>query len=56
MKVLVWDESLRIPDSYHENRPLVAELKFKMSQNGRFFMFLISSLPPEGGFQMSVHF
>ena len=30
-----------------EKRPLVAELKFKMSQNGRFLMFSISALPPD---------
>ena len=31
-------------------------MKLKMSQNGQFFMFLISALPPEGAFQMSTHF
>ena len=36
--------------------PLVAELKLKMSQNGQFWMFSISALPPEGAFQISVHF
>ena len=36
--------------------PLVAELKLQMSQNGQFFMFSISALPPVGAFQMSVHF
>ncbi len=36
-------------------RPLVAELKFKASENEQFVMFLISALPPEGTFQMSVH-
>ncbi len=39
-----------------ENYPLVAELKLKMSQNGLFFMFSISALPPEGAFQMLTHF
>ena len=34
---------------------LVAELKLTMLQNGRFFMFSISALPPEGAFQMSTH-
>ncbi len=28
-----------------DNHPLVLELKFKMSKNGRFFMFSISALP-----------
>ncbi len=38
-----------------ENRPLVAELKVKMTQNQQFFMFSISALPQEGSFQMSIH-
>ena len=39
-----------------ENCPLVEELKFKMSHNERIFIFVISALPPEGGFEMSIHF
>ena len=42
--------------STFEKCPLAAELKLKMSQNGRFFMFSISALPPEGAFQMSTLF
>ncbi len=34
-------------------RPLVAELKLKMSP---FFMLSISTLPPEGTYQMFTHF
>ncbi len=37
-------------------RILVAELKLKTSQLEQFFMFLISALPPEGAFQMFIHF
>ena len=39
-----------------EKRSLVSELKLKVSQNGLFFMFSISALPPESTFQMSIHF
>ncbi len=42
--------------STFEKCPLVAELKLKMSQNGRFFMFSISALPPKDAFQMSTHY
>ncbi len=42
--------------STFENCPLMAELKFKKSQNERFFIFSISARPPEGCFQMSIHF
>ncbi len=34
-----------------EKRPLVAELKLKMSQIALFFMFSISVLPTQGAFQ-----
>ena len=37
-------------------RPLVAELKFRMSQYGRFSMFSLSALPPEGTFLMLIRF
>ncbi len=33
-----------------EKRPLVAELKLKMSQTEQFFLFSVSALPPEGAF------
>ena len=33
-----------------------AELKYEMSQIERFFMFSISGCPPEGAFQMLIHF
>ena len=37
-----------------EKRPLVTELKLKMSQIEQFSMFSISVLPPESAFQMSI--
>ncbi len=39
-----------------EKRPLVAELKFKMSQIELFFIHSISALPPEGAFQILIQF
>ncbi len=39
-----------------KNRPLVVELRLKMSRNGQFVMFLISALSPKGAFQISTHF
>ncbi len=39
-----------------EKHPLVAELKLKISHIALFFMFSISALPPDGAFQMFIHF
>ncbi len=38
------------------HKPIVAELKLKMSQLEQFFMISISALPSEGAFQMFTHF
>ncbi len=37
-------------------RPLVAELKLKMSQLEQFVMISISAVPPEGAFHMVTNF